>query len=128
MKHLVLITALCLVGPLAHADNFSNRAAAGRIASATPEGSKYDISLTPLIRTAGEVCDPPGTTLPVSQLGHFDLVGDITKNGQVINIEVKPDNPLAQCFANQIAQAQLAPPPPSARTLYPILIDLTVTN
>ncbi|OYY02550.1 MAG: hypothetical protein B7Y73_08800, partial [Acidocella sp. 35-58-6] len=70
---------------------------------------------------------PAGTKLPASELGHFNLVGDITAAGQMINIEVRPETEMAKCYAAQMAKAHFLHPPLVGRTTYPVLLDLNVT-
>jgi hypothetical protein len=125
MKILPLL-AFTLVAHFAWADDFSDRAAAGRAASQTPQGSAFDNSLMPMLGKAGQVCDPPGKVLPQSELGEFDLVGDITQAGVLINVEVKPQTPLSECFAAQLEHNRFNPPPRDHT--YPILVQLNVSN
>jgi hypothetical protein len=126
MRYLLLL-AFLLAAHAAAADDFSARAAAGRAAAGTPEGTKYDQSMWPILTQAGHACDPPGAKVPASELGHFDIVGNITNTGKMVAIEATPINPLSECYLLQLSHAQFAPPPPSPRPSYPIVIDLTVT-
>ena len=122
------ILALTLLAHAAWADDFTDRAAAGRAASATPAGSKFDDALMPMLGKAGAFCDPPGTKLPAAELGQFALVGDITQAGKLINVAVKPQNPVSECFAAQLARDTFDPPPRPDNATYPILVQLNVTN
>jgi hypothetical protein len=127
MKFFAPAALLLLTAQLAYADDFTARATAGRAASSTPAGSKFDQSLIPILGKVGDICDPPGTKLPDSELGTFDLVGDITPDGVLINVEVKPATKTSLCFATQLAKNHFDPPPrPSGN--YPIVVQLTVTN
>lgn len=121
------ILALLLVfsAHLAFADDFYARAMAGRAASQTPIGSKFDQSLMPLLDEAAQHCDPPGTKLPADELGQFALVGDITPAGKLIDVETKPQTPVTACFARELATHLFQPPPRPGN--YPILIQLNVT-
>ena len=122
------ILALTLLAHAAWADDFTARAAAGRAASATSAGSKFDNSILPMLGKAGAFCDPPGTKLPATELGQFVLVGDITQEGRLINIAVKPQNPVSECFAAQLSRDTFDPPPRPDNATYPILVQLNVTN
>src|SRR5271168_886181 len=122
------ILALTLLAHAAWADDFTARATAGRAASATAAGSKFDDSILPMLGKAGAVCDPPGTKLPAAELGQFALVGDITQAGKLINIAVKPQNPVSECFATQLARNSFNPPPRPDNATYPIVVQLNVTN
>jgi hypothetical protein len=126
MRHLALLICV-LAGAVAWADDFSGRVAAGRAAAATPDGTRYDQSIWPIISQAGRVCDPPGMKVPQAELGPFDLVGNVTNAGRMVDVEVRPANSISECFALQMANSQFATPPPSPWVTYPVLIDLTVT-
>jgi hypothetical protein len=128
MKWLLSLLLLGLaLAPPARADDFTSRAAAGRAASQNGEGSKYDLSLLPILKQAGDACDPLGTKLPPSEIGHFALIGNITDTGQMIDIEVRPKTQIAICFANQMSTAQFSTPPLYGRPTYPVVVDLNVT-
>jgi hypothetical protein len=122
------ILALTLLAHAAWADDFTARAIAGRAASATSAGSKFDDSLLPILGKAGAFCDPSGTKLPATELGQFVLVGDVTPQGKLINIVVKPENPVSQCFAAQLAHNAFDAPPRPDNANYPIVVQLNVTN
>jgi hypothetical protein len=120
------ILALTLAAHFAWADDISGRAAAGRATSATPQGSKFDQSLMPMLGKIGQICDPPGTVLPAAELGVFVLVGDITQAGILTNVEVSPQTPVSACFAAEMLKNHYDPPPRPGT--YPIVVQLTVTN
>jgi hypothetical protein len=127
MKYLPILAVLLFSTQTALADDFSTRATQARAMAGNTEGAKYDITLWPILNEAGAACDPAGTKLPASELGHFNLVGDITADGRMINIEVRPETNMAKCYAGQMAKAHFLHPPLVGRTTYPVLFDLTVT-
>jgi hypothetical protein len=128
MKFLVSALLLCLaLAQAARADDFTSRATAGRAAAQNIEGSKYALTLFPILKQAGNACDPPGTKLPPSGIGHFALIGNITDTGQMIDIEVRPATQMAICFAKQMSTAQFSAPPLDGRPTYPVVVDLNVT-
>jgi hypothetical protein len=122
------ILAFTLLAHFAWADDFTARAAAGRAASATPAGSKFDQSLVPMLGKAGAFCDPSGTTLPASELGQFVLVGNVTQAGTLVDVEVQPETPVAECFAARLARDHFNPPARPGGSTYPIVVQLNVSN
>jgi len=122
------VLACTLLAHIALADNFTDRVAAGRAASSTAEGSKFDDSIIPMLGKAGQACDPPGMVLPAAELGTIDLVGDITPAGKLINVAVVPQTPVAECFVKQFLKNSFDPPPRPGGANYPILVQLTVSN
>jgi hypothetical protein len=126
-RKLAIALLLTLAANAAQADDFGARAAAGRAAAANAEGSKYDLSLWPILREAGAACDPPGTQLPPSEIGHFALVGNILDTGRMIDIDVTPQTAMAMCYARQMSLARFASPPLYGRASYPVVVDLNVT-
>jgi hypothetical protein len=121
-----LALALVLLAAPAWADDFSARAIAGRTVTATPLGNEFAQSIRPLLDEVATECDPPGTVLPASELGAFDLVGDITPAGVLLNVQVLPVTPLTTCFAAKLATHAFNPPPRPGN--YPLYVHLTVTN
>ncbi|HQT65308.1 MAG: hypothetical protein B7Z75_12245 [Acidocella sp. 20-57-95] len=127
MKYFIL-ACLLFSAQAALADDFSARATTARARAGNTEGAKYDITLWPILNQAAAVCDPPGTVLPDTELGHFNLVGDITADGKMINIEVRPETNMAKCYAAQMAKAHFLHPPLVGGPTYPVLLDMKVTN
>jgi hypothetical protein len=121
------VMGFVLAGHLAWADEFHGRAMAGIAAAENAVGGKYDLTIWPILRAAGNVCDPPGTVVPASELGHFALVGNITAEGQMVMIEVQPVNKISACFAAQMARSKFVPPPILYNNTYPITADLNIT-
>jgi hypothetical protein len=120
------VIAFILFAHAACADPFTNRVAAGQAASVTPAGIQFDASVSPLIANTGQICDPPGSVLPAADIGQFQLVGDVTRTGKLINVAVRPQTPIAECFALQFARNMFALPPTGGN--YPILVQFNVSK
>jgi hypothetical protein len=122
---LAAIFALALAHT-ARADDFTARMAAGHTAAATAEGSAVSQAVLPVLADIDNICDPRGTVLPLAELGPFDIVGDITRHGNLINLEARPQNPLTACFTANLAKRHFFPP--NWPGDYPLYIHLGVSN
>ncbi len=125
MKLRLALISCLLAAPLAHADDFAARAAAGQKAIAAPRGNAFVQTITPLLEDADNACDPPGTILPAGELGALEIVGDITPAGALTKVETRPQTPLGTCFVNALQTEHFLDPRPGN---YPVFIRLQVSN
>jgi len=124
---LLLALVFCLsAAQTAQADDFTARMATGRAAAATPAGTAFAQSLMPMLHVIDALCDPPGTVLPSAALGPLDLVGDITPQGALTNVQTRPQTALSACLARNLQARRFSPPPWQGD--YPVFIRLTVSN
>ena len=90
------------------ADDFQDRVALAKQTIETPAGAAYDQLLMPYIQTSVKQCLVlKANTNPVEQ---FTLVGNVSNNGQLVDAQVQPKTPFADCFVGQFTQASLPSP------------------
>jgi hypothetical protein len=125
VKHITFLL-LFMVGQCVAAD-FSGRVAKAKVAAASPSGAAFERSLYPHFFTAIQACIPAGSTAS-ENLGVFVFVGEVTKNGALLKVEVEPRTSISTCFAEQLAKASLPVPPKSDRPSsgFPIEVEMRV--
>ncbi len=122
-----ILIACLLLSTTAFADDFANRIAEAKKASATQEGKTYDQALGSAIGTAMRTCVPPGSTSQAN-LGDFILVGYVDKGGVISSVELRPKTEISTCFAAHFAQERLMTPPEHGASPlgYPIVVEMSV--
>ena len=119
----ILVTVLTVWCASAFAGDISARIAESKAAEASPEGREFTRSLWPVYGTAMRNCVPPGSNDPAN-LGAFVLVGRMSRDGRLTDVEVQPETKISRCFAAQLYQAHFPSPPKSD---YPVHIEMKVT-
>ena len=91
--------------------SLATRYEAGNRALSDGDGALYFLVISPRLQRALNECIPSGTAgaSPV-----IVLVADIAPSGQAQDVDVEPDSPGTDCFAQRLAERPL-PPPPVAR-------------
>ena len=109
MKKIVAAATLVSAN-LAIADDFPARVEVGKLALRSRVAQEYESSWAPQVSGAMTAC----TTLGIKPSGGFErfaFVGNISAEGKVSDIEVRPKTALSLCFAKHFNNAQLPPPP-----------------
>jgi len=109
-------------------DTFEQRVQQGRQAERDQDGRAYQNRLwVPLNPLATEALTACLASTPHPDRAPFTLVADIDPQGRPLQVQVRPQTPVASCFAARFAGMTLPAPPPIARAGYPIEIDITMT-
>lgn len=123
MRRIASLALALLLTPTGFAADFDARVARAEARIATPEGHAYDMALVPAIHAATTRCVPAGRA-PARAADAFTAVASVAPDGRVGDVQVRPQTPLSQCFARQLAATRLQPPPRHAAGSggHPILI------
>jgi hypothetical protein len=62
--------------------------------------------------------------LPGASKTDFTIVADITSDGSITNVAVKPASDTARCFANYFGTLRLSPPPGAYSSGLPVFIEM----
>ena len=125
MKYFALL--LLTYGSFAHADAFAIRVKAGELALASSSGQRYEASWGKTMQASLIACVPVGSTSSAN-LGEFTFVANVSSNGAISSVQVKPLTPVSECFARHFADVQLPPPPGiSPGSFLPVADSVSVT-
>ena len=126
MKTIVVALLIAASCP-ACATDFAARVKEAKEVMATPAGQLYDASLGPSIQAAMMACAPPGKP-PSEQIGRFALVGYVKASGELSSVELEPATPVSRFFAAKLVSAPLPTPPATSHDLYPVVVEMTITE
>jgi hypothetical protein len=103
-----ILALLCALLVAACGASLGTRYEAGNRALSDGDGALYFIVISPRIQRALNDCIPSGMqgAAPV-----LVLVADVAASGQARNVDVEPDSPGTDCFAQRLTERPLPPPP-----------------
>ena len=126
MKHVSVVLA-ALVATSALAEDIASRVAKAKALASTVTGQRYEQAIASVIHKAMLSCIAPGTT-DKANLGKFVLVGQVTPEGALTEVDFEPQSTVAQCFAkNAMHLPWPAPPERGGNAVgYPIEVSMQV--
>jgi hypothetical protein len=120
------VTLFVLLASQIAAADMAERVAAGRSALNSTEGREYNTRIMGLVPQVMRNCAPPSATTGADW--RLSLVGNISANGDIRDIEVEPANAVTNCLVEHFGKTKLPAPPGSSAgdKGFPMLVELMI--
>lgn len=110
------------------ATDFAARVSSAKSVGQSQEGKKLLLSLGGAYNAAMRACISPSATVR-DKAEKFELVADVSADGHMHGVTVRPETPMSRCFANHISSQAIKPPPKlGTSTSYPIYIEIEIAQ